>query len=358
MSKILKACLYDPYLNTLGGGEKYFFNLVETLCNANYQVDIIWNGDHNILNQAERRFNLNLSKVKFIRSQIFSQGHLFQKFFFLQKYDLSLVISDGSIPWLFARKNYLHFQVPFRHHSSLLDKLKLALIQKIICNSKFTENYIKLQYITQNTAVLYPPIDLPSKPTTTLKGQQILSVGRFDNILNTKRHDILIQAFKEFYKTNKQYKLILAGGSIDTSSEYINKLKSSVAKLPVELKFNITTDELITLYQNSSIYWHAAGYGVDEKTNPENTEHFGISIVEAMSYGCVVFAPQKGGIKEIINNQKNGYFYETFKELASKTNNYVQQNNPNQIRTQAIKTSKLFEKDNFVKNFKKIINEE
>lgn len=352
----LKACLYDPYLNTLGGGEKYFLTVAESLSNLNYQVDIIWNGDPTVLKSAEIRFGLKLGKVNLIRSQIFSKNQLIQKYLYLREYNLSFVVSDGSLPWLFAKNNYLHFQVPFTHQSSLLDRLKLTLIKKIICNSVFTENYIRRQYLTQNTSVLYPPIDLPIKNKTISKSKQILSVGRFDNILNTKRHDILIEAFKEFSKHTKEYKLILVGGSVDINSQYINKLKSSIAKLPAEIRLNVNPNELISLYQSSSIYWHAAGFGVDEKSNPENTEHFGISIVEAMSYGCLVFAPQKGGIKEIIIDNKNGFFYDTVRELVNKTLKIITQKNQIKLRTNAIKTIRLFGKTHFFNNFKNIIN--
>ena len=35
-----RAAIYDPYLDTLGGGERYCLSVVEFLLQNNYQVDI------------------------------------------------------------------------------------------------------------------------------------------------------------------------------------------------------------------------------------------------------------------------------------------------------------------------------
>ncbi len=45
--------------------------------------------------------------------------------------------------------------------------------------------------------------------------------------------------------------------------------------------------ELADLYARASIFWHAAGLGEDAEDDPNRMEHFGISIVEAMSAGAV-----------------------------------------------------------------------
>jgi len=48
-------------------------------------------------------------------------------------------------------------------------------------------------------------------------------------------------------------------------------------------------------------------------------EHFGISIVEAMASGAVVFAYKGGGPKETILHGKTGYLYSTRKQLIEYT---------------------------------------
>jgi glycosyltransferase involved in cell wall biosynthesis len=60
---------------------------------------------------------------------------------------------------------------------------------------------------------------------------------------------------------------------------------------------------MIEWYKKSKIYWHAAGYGIDQWQQPEKVEHFGITTVEAMAAGCVPIVINKGGQKEILGTQ-------------------------------------------------------
>ncbi|KKQ64504.1 MAG: hypothetical protein US85_C0008G0033 [Candidatus Shapirobacteria bacterium GW2011_GWF1_38_23] len=70
----LKAAIYDPYLDTLGGGERYCLTVGEILLNHNYQVDLFWSGNQEIVSLAEKRFNLKLEGIKCV-PDIFGLTH-------------------------------------------------------------------------------------------------------------------------------------------------------------------------------------------------------------------------------------------------------------------------------------------
>jgi glycosyltransferase involved in cell wall biosynthesis len=61
---------------------------------------------------------------------------------------------------------------------------------------------------------------------------------------------------------------------------------------------------------------------VNEEKNPENTEHFGITTLEAMATGAIPFVVAKGGQKEIVSDER--LFWETEDELAKKTASFIQ----------------------------------
>lgn len=388
-----KAGIYDPYLDTLGGGERYCLTVAEILLKNGYNVDIFWSGDPNILQKAQERFSLNLKRAKILPDIFEATPHeierihdnnfllnlihktdaklkikekilkIFQKFNVTRKYDLFFFLSDGSNPFLFGKKNILHIQVPFLSNSlepqPIIDPLKSLLFSKIICNSKFTSKFIK-KYFHKKIDILYPPVDIAKFNNTEKKENIILSVGRFDNILNAKKQDCLIDAFSHLIKKHRLtgWKLALAGGSLQEASKntFLQLLFKKADGLPVEFFINPNFEELKKLYSVSKIYWHAAGFQVKQYLHPEETEHFGMTIVEAMASGLVPFGVNKGGIPEIIDNKINGFLWKTIKGLANKTFSLIK--NPKlfeQMALNSIQKSKQFSKENFETEFIRLL---
>ncbi len=114
------------------------------------------------------------------------------------KYFFLFYFSDGSIPFLFGKKNILHFQVPFNNvrGKSLLNSLKFKKIEKVVCNSLFTKKVIDQEYGI-NSDVWYPPVGVEEIEPTSEKENFILAVGRFEKSQTEKRQDVLIETFKK-----------------------------------------------------------------------------------------------------------------------------------------------------------------
>ena len=64
---------------------------------------------------------------------------------------------------------------------------------------------------------------------------------------------------------------------------------------------NTSRDDLAALYGRSAVLVHAAGYGVDPDEFPESLEHFGITPVEASSFGCIPVVYGQGGPLDVID---------------------------------------------------------
>ena len=381
----LKAGIYDPYLDTLGGGERYCLSVAEILINNGYDVDLFCSGDKSYIEKAETRFSLNLKKINIVPdifesplssiSFIEDRGALFnlihrsksplkirdkiikiaKKILTTTKYDVIFYLSDGSNPFLFAKKNILHVQVPFTkkeiNHNDLLNNIKSFTYNHIVCNSQFTAKFTQ-KFFNKKVDILYPPVDINKFTINNKKENIILNVGRFDNILNAKKQDVLISVFKKLSKNQeiKDWKLIFAGGSTQVSDQntYLNLLKEEAKDYPIEFYVNPNFDTLKSLYAKSKIYWHAAGYNVKQNIHPENTEHFGMTIVESMASGCVPIVIAKGGIPEIINNGIDGFTWLTLNGLYKKTKKLIlNQKLFDKIQTKSILSSKKFSKENF-----------
>ena len=382
---VKRAAIYDPYLDTLGGGERYCLTVAEILLKHGYKVDLFWSGNQDLIKKAEQRFSLNLENLNLV-PDIFQikpqqidffedEQNLFdiinkslnpqkihkkvtnfiKKLKTTSKYNIFFYLGDGSIPILIGKQNFLHIQVPFLNKKNILNELifksKLLFFSKIICNSEFTSKFYEND-ILNKIAVLYPPVDVEKFESSKDKEKIILSVGRFDNVLNAKKQDVLIDAFKKLFEEEgiKDWKLILAGGSLiePDQNSYLKYLKEKAEGLPIKFIVNPKFNELKEIYSKSKIYWHAAGFGVNEKDHPENTEHFGMTVVEAMASEIVPVVVAKGGIPEIISDGTDGYLWNTLDELVYKTKSLIDSpNDLEKMSKKAIINCQKFSKNNF-----------
>jgi glycosyltransferase involved in cell wall biosynthesis len=353
-----RALVFDPYLDTLGGGERYVLTVAKFLTQSGYQVSLAW-PSQKILESATFRFGLDLKNITadFGAFELFkSSGQLLKKIEVTKKYDLVFFLSDGSIPFLFGKKNIIHFQVPFKKiiNPRNLNFVKFKLINKFVYNSKFTQGVLE-KNLPKKGVVIYPPIDTKGFKPNKAKENIILAVGRFDSPSHAKRQDILIEAFGKLnQETNGKYKLILAGGLRGSDRELLS-LKSRARNLPIEFKVSPSFKELVSLYAKAKIFWHAAGFSVNEQENPDKVEHFGMTTVEAMSAGCVPIVCNKGGQKEIIEFG-TGYLWNTIPELVNQTLQIIKSPDlVKEISKNAIKRSKGFGLKTFEESLKKIV---
>ena len=355
----MRALIYDPYVDTMGGGERYVLTFATALAKAGYQVDLAWKDD-NVTSLALRRFNLDISGIKIDREahrDLSLSAGLLARYRRTKDYDLVFWVSDGSLPYLFGKKNYLHFQVPFKNigGNPVNNFIKAARINKLIFNSHFTEAVIKKQLPFVSSVVLYPPIDTQGFRRGK-KENIILSVARFDSPSHAKRQDILIEAFKKLHDQKKETKFILVGAVKGEGGEdYLETLKQVAGKLPVKFIANPSFDELKNLYAKAKVFWHAAGFGIDEMKEPEKVEHFGITTVEAMSAGVVPVVIDKGGQREIIV-PGTGFLSNSVEDLVRTTVDLL--NSPDhleQISLQAVNRAQYFNQDNFAVEVRELI---
>ncbi len=356
---MMKIAIYTPYLDTAGGGEKYFLTIAELL-SKNEQVDILLDQHLSSLDISriktmnEQRHGLNLSKVNFIPAPLGIKSKFIQRIFFLLQYDWFFYLTDGSIFLPTAKHNIVHFQVPFTNTKveGLKGLLKLKFWKEAIYNSFFTKEIVEKSWPLKGQ-VIYPPVSIErfkGKP----KKKQIISVGRFQASVKSKKHELMIEVFKQLaLKKSSGWSLHLAGGVSKGDEDYLIQLQNSAKGYPVFFYPNIALNVLIELYGVASIYWHAKGYGSDD---PKDFEHFAVTTVEAMAAGCVLVVINKGGQKEILEEGKSGFLWYDLDQFKNKTMDLINdQKMMTAMGKNAVIRSKLFSKEIFENKIKQLI---
>lgn len=118
---------------------------------------------------------------------------------------------------------------------------------------------------------------------------RILSVARFD--LKQKKTDKLVKAFK-ILKSKIDAKLVLVGSGPD-KQKILDLIDTLDLTRDIELKSNLTREELLQEYANASIF----------ATASEN-EAFGIAVAEAIAAKLKVVVPNSTGLASYV---KSGY---------------------------------------------------
>jgi len=369
----MKVVFISPYIKNkhAGGGEKHLFDVALALPkSAQVTIAIPMEAD---LSRAEiahrceeyRSFyqiflGKSLNQIDFIPTPLFTQAPWHKKLFWTSRFDHLYFVTDGSIFFSLARNNHLHVQIPFTSGLSKFQSLKLSQWHSINTNSEFTRKVVERTWGVSVSQVLYPAVSSDFFSVTQEKSKKIVSVGRFFSHLHSKRQDILVQAFRKLMQQQptlmKGWELVLIGAV--ENKEFFQKVMKLANGLPVRFAQDLSHTELVSEYQSARIYWHGTGFGIDSTTQPEKTEHFGISVVEAMAAGAIPFVVPSGGQVEAIPTSVNELCWKTEEELVSKTIKVLK--NPSlesSLRKDCGKAAHLFSEDVLKKEVRRLFYE-
>jgi glycosyltransferase involved in cell wall biosynthesis len=251
----------------------------------------------------------------------------------------------------------LRFQLLPLPRSSILENMNTY--GALWANSEYTRRWI-LKYWQSDSEVLYPPVDVKNF-TPGEKKNQILNVGRFFAGDHNKKHDVLVNAFRELVDGGLSgWELHLVGGSTpgEVHQKYLADVMARAEGYPIYVHPDLSYPELLRLYNESAIYWHASGYGEDEDRDPVKFEHFGITTVEGMAAGCVPVVIGKGGQPEIVRHGQNGYLWYTLEELKCLTLRLIHQNSlRQQLSEAAVRDSREYSTEKFQARLRTLLDE-
>jgi glycosyltransferase involved in cell wall biosynthesis len=191
----------------------------------------------------------------------------------------------------------------------------------VITISDFARQWVRRRWQVDST-VVFPPARVAGAAQIA-KRRLIVSLGRF---MPDKKHDVLVGAFRRMCDRGvSDWHLALIGGSsrLGEADPYLSALRSSAQGYPIEIHTDLPGQEVNRLIEESSLFWHAKGFGEDAENHPQEFEHFGIATVEAMAAGSVPLVYRGGGQVEIVRHGADGLLWGTADELIAQSEELI-----------------------------------
>ncbi len=323
----MRILFFTPFNLTPGGGERYILTIAEAFRDA-AQVALV--STHPIsrirLLTMGREFGLDLRHLEPLCLHDLPAAASF---------DLAFVLGNAIFPpaGRMALRNIFICQFPFPLDDEA-DALRLRPFWNdfdfVLTYSEFVRSHVMRESAARELAprrvvVLSPPVP-QIVSALTKRPRQILNVGRFFTGGHCKRQDAMIDAFRALIQGGVKAELHFAGSTLSDPPHqaYYLGLVEQARGLPVFFHANCSGEALRQLYAESRIYWHATGVGGDAAEAPHTVEHFGISVVEAMSAGCIPIVFAAGGPTSIVEDGVSGFHFQTLEQLSAKTHELLE----------------------------------
>ena len=355
----MKIGFFSPTINKIGGGELVTLNMIRALKKKDHQVVIY---SSNKINQSSIQ-NFLGEKINYCEEVTIGPNildpyaleniypNLLKSFFFKHKCDFLIdTFSDAVFPWsnaVYFQKNERAerlpknmkglFFFPYKAYLSNFKKQKRAENVTLMACSQFSARSIQ-KSSGQRVNVLYPPVSdyFKLKSGGIIKSDVVATVTR---ISDDKRPES-IASIAKLSHGNLSFIII---GSCRSVSELtvLRKLKKDIRELRVEKKvkllINVSREKQREILQKAKIYLHPhLPY-----------EGFGISVVEAMSAGCVPIVPDTGGLREIVPQQLR---YSNANEAAFLVEKTFNNWSPSKA-VESVNSAEKFNQDRFCEEF-------
>ena len=350
-----RAVVFMPTLSAGGGAERYAVSVVTVLRDLGYGCTLAYEGE-TTRGWIEKQFGADMAGVRLDRLpdlpaslgslpdavRSLARDVLWSRHLRSLGADLFVnCLFRSELPGAGRRNVYIcHFphrtQLEYhgrarRAYMTGMDALRSHLVNRggtfldtydaACANSRFTANHVRRRWGVD--PVVVPPSCPDMEVPGAAKEKLILAVGRIEPVVAgvpNKRLDVLIGTFAAMTDLHDDgWRLIVAGACSDKNQDVLAGLEERAAGAPIQVRTNVSYDQLRRLYSAASIYWHAQGYGEDADARPETQEHFGITTVEAMSAGCIPVVIDTAGPQEVAGGVDGAGLWATPDQLAAHT---------------------------------------
>jgi GT2 family glycosyltransferase/glycosyltransferase involved in cell wall biosynthesis len=359
-NQVRRVLIYMPYLFTPGGGERYILTIAQAF-KGYARVALVTPCPISRIRLLTlgREFGLDIYHVDLLSIQELSAQPPF---------DLAFVLGNEIFPPVgrMGLRNIFICQFPFPLHSEeygararpFWNEFDLILTYSEFVRSHVAHQARERKLPARRVEILAPPAALMPL-SRTKKPRQILHVGRFFAGGHCKKQDAMIEAFRILVGGSLPAELHFAGATMPglEHSTYYAGLVERARDLPVHFHPNCSRADIQRLYAESAIYWHATGLGEDIENAPHAAEHFGISVVEAMSARCIPIVFAAGGPATIVVDGITGFHFHTLEQLVLKTRQVLEETSTatlDAIADAAVAAAQAFDEQKFEENVRRI----
>ncbi|MCQ2231303.1 MAG: glycosyltransferase family 4 protein [Paludibacteraceae bacterium] len=305
--KVVAFHLFNDY----SGSPKVLKMVLDGFLKRGYRVDVV-SSKGGVLDELSSdglkmfyysyKFSINpiVTMLRYTYAQLytffFSWRYLFQKdiVFYI---NTILPIGAALAGKLMGKRVVYHYHEDATTKSRLyvgLAKMMQWIADDIICVSSYQRSFLK-----REERVYVVPNALPQSYTqsTEVEAYNAFSRKTVLFVASLKKYKGILQ-FVTLASEMPAYRFVAV---LNDESETIERfMKNEGVDLPGNLTIYPRQDQVQPFYQQASILLNLS--------NPkEFVETFGLTVLEAMSYGLPVIVPTKGGVAELVKDGENGY---------------------------------------------------
>ena len=321
-----KIAVYSPYEYSIGGGESYISAIISFFIKNGTREVYFFNKTRDELFYKTLEHYFNAQE----RSRIVKKNYQ-DIIMYKNKFDFFIHMSnnkESEFNFRLGKKQIYHCQFPFDFNKRWTSNINLKNnYDMIIVNSEFTFNYYKncSKYIFNpyKIRILYPccvnntDVNKVNNSVLTKNNEKIIfvTIGRIfknEKMTNSKYHDKIINVFNRLSKEYTNFELHVIGSvKSERWLQYLNNIKCR----NVFIHPNLKNEEKNKILKIANYIIHAAGMGDNEKVIPFVFEHFGISVIEGLTYNCIPICTNGGFPRFYIKHEDNGYLFKDENDL-------------------------------------------
>ena len=232
---------------------------------------------------------LDLRSVDLIHSHRYKENVLA---FLSSKFgkEIQLVATQHGIPEILGENNNRKYKFLHRLNIFLLRKY----FRQVIAVSRDIRSIFinTFGFSEQQITVIHNGTDIPTGPVTKNTKESFV-IGSMGRIFPVKDYLLMVEVAREISGATDKIRFELAGDGPDAS-----KIESAIERYRLWRSFRLlgTVEDLPGFYRGIDLYLNTSLY-----------EGIPMTVLEAMSYGIPVVAPNVGGLKEMLVNGKEGY---------------------------------------------------